>query len=118
MNSSGKWKLSGGSSSSASADHEVLERQQRARIHLEGEVQVEGAAARLLGVEVDLPRLPQRVRLDEVALVVHVEAVVDGVVLQVGDEPGDVDGGHCAQPATAVRHRPPAVAGSTYDAER
>jgi hypothetical protein len=51
-------------------------------------VQVERAAAGLLGVEVDLPRLAQRVGLDEVALVVHVEAVVDGVVLEVGDEHG------------------------------
>ena len=57
-------------------------------------MQVERAAARLLGVQVDLPGLAQRVGLDEVALVVHVEAVVDGVVLEVGDEPGDVDGGH------------------------
>ena len=64
-------------------------------------MQVERAAAGLLGVQVDLPRLAQRVGLDEVALVVHVEAVVDGVVLELGDEPGDVDGGH-GQPATAT----------------
>ena len=55
------------------------------------------AAAGLLGVEVDLPRLAQRVGLDEVALVVHVEAVVDGVLLEVGDEAGDVDDGHAAR---------------------
>jgi hypothetical protein len=29
-----------------------------------------------------------------VPLVVHVEAVLDGVVLEIGDEPGDVDDGH------------------------
>jgi hypothetical protein len=31
-----------------------------------------------------------------VALVVHMEPVVDGMVLEIGDEPGDVDGGHGA----------------------
>ena len=72
-------------------------------------MQVERTVARLLGVQVDLPRLAQRVGLDEVALVVHVEAVVDGVVLEVGDEPGDVDDGHaaslprpCARPTAAT----------------
>ena len=95
VNSSGKWKLSVGLGVLVGQlDHLVLERQQRAGVDLEREVQVERAAAGLLGVEVDLPRLAQRVGLDEVALVVHVEPVVDGVVLEVGDEPGDVDDGH------------------------
>ena len=58
------------------------------------EVEVERPAARLLRVEVDLPRLAQGVGLDEVPLVVHVEPVVDGVVLEVGDEAGHVDDGH------------------------
>ena len=57
-------------------------------------MQVEGAAARLLGVEVDLPGLAQRVGLDEVPLVVHVEPVIDGVVLEVGDEAGHIDDSH------------------------
>ena len=73
---------------------DVLEGQQHPRLDFEREVQVERAVAALLGMEVDLPRLAQRVRLDEVALVVHVEAVVDGVVLELGDIAGDVDGGH------------------------
>ena len=55
-------------------------------------MEVEGDVARLLRVQVDLPGLAQRVGLDEVPLVVDVEAVVDGVVLEFGDEPGDVDG--------------------------
>jgi hypothetical protein len=75
-------------------DHQVLERQQGARVDLQGQVQVERPTAGLLGVQVDLPRLPERVGLDEVPLVVDVEPVVDRVVLEVGDEPGDVDGGH------------------------
>ena len=76
-------------------DHDlVLEGQQGARVEVEGEVQVERAAAGRLGVEVDLEGLTHRVGLDEVALVVHVEAVLGGVVLQVCDEAGDVDDGH------------------------
>ena len=85
--------------------HEVLEGQEHARIDLEGEVQVERTAAALLGVQVHLPRLAQRVRLDEVALVVHVEPVVDHVVLQLGDEPGDVDDRHSAAPSHLGRER-------------
>ncbi|MFM7224141.1 MAG: hypothetical protein ACKO1Y_01695, partial [Actinomycetota bacterium] len=42
--------------------------------------------ARLLGVEIDLPRLAQRVALGEVPLVVHVEAVIDRMVLQLDDD--------------------------------
>ena len=75
-------------------DHDVLERQQHAGVDLEAEVQVERAATPLLGMQVDLPCLAQRVRLDEVALVVYVEAVVDGVLLELGHVAGDVDHGH------------------------
>ena len=57
-------------------------------------MQIERAVARLFRMEIDLPRLTQRVRLDEVPLVVHMETVVGGVVLQIGDEAGDVDHGH------------------------
>jgi hypothetical protein len=73
---------------------QVLELQEGPRVHLEGQVEVERATAALLGVKVDLPGLPQRVGLHEVALVVDVEAVLDGVVLQLGDVAGDVEGGH------------------------
>ncbi len=44
-------------------------------------------------MEVDLPQLPQRVGLDEMALVVDVESVVDRLTLHVGDETCNVD--HC-----------------------
>ena len=74
--------------------HRVLEPEQRAGVDVEREVEVDGALAGLLGVEVDLPGLAERVRLDEVALVVDVEAVPDGMVLQVGHEPGHVDDRH------------------------
>lgn len=75
-------------------DDDVLKRQQHARVHLECEVEVEGAAAALFGMEVDLPGLAQRIALYEVPLVVHVEAVIDGVALQISDVPGDVDDCH------------------------
>ena len=90
----GKWNSSGGSSSSDEQDHGVLEGEEDAGVDVEGQVQVERAAAALLGMQVDLPDLAQGVRLDEVPLVVHMEPVVDRVVLQVGDVAGDIDGCH------------------------
>jgi hypothetical protein len=45
-------------------------------------------------VQVHLPDLAQRIGLDEVPLVVHMESVVDGMILQVGDVPRDVNGSH------------------------
>ena len=91
---SGKWNSSGGSSSSARQHHGVLEGEEDPRVDVERQVQVERAAAALLGVEVHLPDLAQRVGLDEVPLVVHVESVVHRVVLQVGDVSGDINGSH------------------------
>jgi hypothetical protein len=45
-------------------------------------------------VQIDLPRLAKRVGFDEVSFVVHVKAVSNGVVLKVGNESSDVNGGH------------------------
>ena len=63
-------------------------------------------------MEVDLPQLPQRVGLDEVALVVDVEAVVDRLTLHVGDETCNVDHCHAVRtlPSTIVdsANEPPA----------
>ncbi len=95
MNSSGKVNPRGGSASGSSSLMTSSSKPSNARgIDLEREVQVDRTVARLLGVEVDLPQLAQRVRLDEVPLVVHVEPVVDGVALQFGDESGDIDDCH------------------------
>jgi hypothetical protein len=44
-------------------------------------MEVERAPTSLLGMEIDLPDLAERVRLDEVALVMDMEPMVDGVVL-------------------------------------
>ena len=74
--------------------HLVLEPEHRPRVDVERQVQVDRAAARLLGVQVDLPQLAQRVGLDEVPLVVDVEAVIDRLALQIGDESGDVNDRH------------------------
>jgi myo-inositol-1(or 4)-monophosphatase len=56
-------------------------------------VQVDGPPAPLLRVQVDLPDLAQGVRLDEVPLVVDVESVIDRMVLEFGNETGDVYSG-------------------------
>ena len=88
-------------------DDGVLEGKEDARVHVEcGESQAEGPPAPLLGMQVDLPDLAQRVGLDEVPLVVHMEPVVDGVVLQVCDVAGDIDGSHNTRSLMgADRHR-------------
>ena len=78
--------------------HHVLEGEKGPGLDLEGQVKVDGAAAALLGVQVDLPGLAQRVGLEEVALVVDVEAMAHGMVLQVGDIAGHVDHSHWRLP--------------------
>ena len=75
-------------------DHFILETQQRPRVDFQRKVQVNGATTSLLGVQVHLPQLAQRVRLHKVALVVHVKTMVDRVALQVGHETGNIDDGH------------------------
>ncbi len=76
-------------------DH-VFERQEHPWVDVQRKVQVERSTATLLGVQVHLPDLAQRIRLHEVALVVDVKAVIHGMVLQVGYVAGDVDGSHSA----------------------
>ena len=72
----------------------VLEIEESARVDLQADVKVDGSAAGLLGVQVDLPQLAQRVRLYEVALVMNMETMVNRVALQVRHEAGDVDDCH------------------------
>jgi len=80
----------------AESQHRVLEGQEDPGIHVQSQLEVERSAAPLLGVQVHLPHLAQRVRLHEVPLIVHVEPVVDRVVLEVGDVAGDIDSCHSA----------------------
>ena len=82
--------------------HLVLEAEHRPWVDVEREVQVDRPAARLLGVQVDLPQLAQRVGLDEVPLVVDVEPVVDRLALEVGDESRDVDDCHAGETTNAT----------------
>jgi hypothetical protein len=58
----------------------VFEGQEDAWINVEGQMQVQRAAAPLLGMEVDLPNLTQGVRLDKMPLVVNMKSVVNGVI--------------------------------------
>jgi hypothetical protein len=55
-------------------------------------MKVDGATAPGFGMKVDLPGLAKGVGLYEVAFVVHMKTVLGGVLFEVGDEPGDVDG--------------------------
>lgn len=57
-------------------------------------MEIERATTGLFGVQVHFPGLAQRVRLYEMAFVMHMEAVVHGMVLEVGDESGNIDGSH------------------------
>src|SRR5579875_3843936 len=106
-------------------DHHVLEGEQHPRVDLQGEVEVQRAVAGVLGVQVHLPRLAQRVGLHEVALVVHVEAVVHGVVLELGNVPGDVDDRHAktllrggSVPSLACPEPPPSSSRSSTKPRR
>ncbi len=76
------------------AEDGILEREQGSGVDLEREVQVERAAAPVLGMELHLPDLAERVGLHEVPLVVHVEAVIDRMVLEVGHVSGHIDDCH------------------------
>ena len=87
-------------------DDGVLEGEQYAGIDCEREVQVDRPAATFLWVEVDLPHLTQRVRLDEVALVMNMEPVVHRVILQLGHVAGHVD--HCHPVTPPIAASPPA----------
>ena len=64
----------------------VLEPEQGAWVDVEREMQVDRTGAGLFRMEVDLPQLAERVRLDEMSLVVYVESVIDRLALQIGDE--------------------------------
>jgi hypothetical protein len=76
-------------------EHRVFEGEQRPRINVEFDVQVDRSATTVLGMQINLPRLAKRVCLDEMTLVVDVESVRHRMVLKVCDETSDVNCGHC-----------------------
>ena len=65
-------------------------------------MEVERATAPFFGVEINFPDLAQRVGLYEVALIVNVKPVIDGMVLKVGYVPGDIDRCHSAASLAAL----------------
>ena len=74
-------------------DH-VLEGKQDPWIDLQCQVQVEGPAATLLRVEIDLPNLSQGVGFHEMAFIVDMKSVVHRMIFEIGNVPGDVDDCH------------------------
>jgi hypothetical protein len=54
-------------------------------------MEVDWPSTSRLRVDVHLPGLAERVGLNEVTLIVHVEPVLGGVLLEIGYESGDVD---------------------------
>lgn len=109
-------------------EDEILEGQEHPRIDLERQMEIERAAARVLGVEIDLPRLTKRVRLHEMPFIVDMEPVVDGVILEIGDETCDVDDRHgsilvlpggtvqaCHAPLPSKSMKTPADVGAVLD---
>jgi myo-inositol-1(or 4)-monophosphatase len=88
----------------------VLEGEERPRVHLEGQMKVEGSPAPVFGMELYLPDLAERVGLDEVTFVVHVKAMIDRMILEVRYISGYVDDCHrwLSLPAPALlRYRRP-----------
>ena len=57
-------------------------------------MQIEWAAAGILWVEIYFPCLAQAVGLHKVPLIMDMESMIGGMILQVGDKAGDVDDGH------------------------
>lgn len=60
--------------------HLVLEREHHPRVDLQGQMEIERTAARVLGMKIHFESLTHGIRLDEVSLVVHVKPVMGGVI--------------------------------------
>jgi myo-inositol-1(or 4)-monophosphatase len=75
-------------------EYGILEGEQGPWIHLEGQVEIEGSPAPIFRMELHLPDLAKGVGLHEVALVVHVESMVNRVILEVGHVSGHIDDCH------------------------
>ena len=97
-------------------DHHVLEGQQHPGVHFQGQVQVERTVAAFLGMQVHFPGLAQGIGLHEVPLVVHVEPVVHGMVLELSYVSSDVDDRHPSNP-TRPDPLPGRVRSSRYDGQ-
>ena len=60
-------------------------------------MKVERTAAGVFGVKIDFPGLAHGIGINEVPLVMHMEGMVDRVVLEISNEPGNVDDRHGGQ---------------------
>ena len=69
-------------------------------------MEIERTTTRLLGVQLNLPVLTQRIRLDKMSFGVDVKTMFDCVGFEVGNEAGDINSGHqrpfCLGPAARV----------------
>jgi myo-inositol-1(or 4)-monophosphatase len=77
-------------------EHGIFEGEERPRVDLQGQVEVEGTATAVLGMELHLPHLAEGVGLDEMAFIVDVKTVVNGVILEIGHVSGHIDDCHRA----------------------
>jgi myo-inositol-1(or 4)-monophosphatase len=69
-------------------------------------MEIERTTTTFFGVEINFPDLAKRIRLDEVALVMDVEPVVNRVILEVRHVPGNVDSRHGASLAASENDSP------------
>ena len=72
----------------------IFEGKEHPRVDFEAEMQIDRAVACFFRVHIDFPQLTQRISLDEVTFVVHVETMVNGMALQVCDKACYVDNSH------------------------
>ena len=85
-------------------------------VDVERQMEVDRTGTGFLRVEIDLPELAERVRLDEVPFVMDVEPVVDRLALEVGDEPRNVDDCHAQDTTVGGCDRFDPVTGSGHHA--
>jgi hypothetical protein len=76
------------------AEDSVLEGEQGPGVYLQAQVEIERAATTVFGVQLYFPYLAEGVGLDEMTLIVNMEPMVDGMILEVGHISGHVDDCH------------------------
>jgi hypothetical protein len=59
----------------------VFECEQGPGVYVEFDVEINRSAAPVFGMQINFPGLTQRIRLDEMSFIVHVETVSDRMIL-------------------------------------
>jgi len=72
----------------------IFEGEQDSRVYFEGQVKIEWASTSFFGVQIHLPHLAKRISLNEMSLVVDVEAVVDSMIFEICNISGNIDDSH------------------------